>query len=108
MSHFEHPRPQPSHATARELKEIITRKQVTLAALSAATGIPSSTLDRKLRGRGDLTVSELVRLAVALDVAAADLLTETIEQHGPMTTGHGNSGDRNQAGSGPPFSGGKS
>lgn len=59
----------------------MARRQVTLAALSEATGISRSTLERKLsdgdgdRGRdGDLTVTELVRLAIALDVPAADLI----------------------------------
>lgn len=43
--------------------------------LSLASGIPRSTLNNKLRGRGQLTVAELVQLAIALDVPAADLFT---------------------------------
>jgi transcriptional regulator with XRE-family HTH domain len=108
VSHFEHLGPHPSHAAARELKEVITRKRVTLAALSVATGIPRSTLGRKLRGQGDLTVTELVRLAVALDVAAADLVAGAIDAARVDDSGTQDNGDRTQAGSGPPFSGGES
>lgn len=42
--------------------------------LSEVTGIPYSTLRRKLQGGADLTVLDLARVARALDVAPASLL----------------------------------
>ncbi len=68
----------------------MARRQVTPAALCAATGISRSTLDRKLSGHGDLTVTQLVRLAIALEVPAVDLLAvveETVrgEETGTQT-----------------------
>ena len=74
MPHAEQRERELSRAVACDLRAVAARRQVTLSALSRATGIPRTTLSRKLRGHGDLTVSELVRLAVALDVSAADLL----------------------------------
>ncbi len=91
MSHFEQTGQRSDSAATRALREAVTRSQVTLSALSAATGIPRSTLGRRLRGRGELTVTELVRLAVALDVVAADLLAGAIEAarvDGPRTQEH--------------------
>lgn len=74
MSHSEQHLGQVQRAILRELRAILDQRQVRLAALSTATGIPRSTLHHKLRGRTGLTVSELVRIAIALDVPAADLL----------------------------------
>jgi transcriptional regulator with XRE-family HTH domain len=109
VSHFEQAGQRSDDAATRALRDAVTRKQVTLAALSAATGISRSTLGRRLRGRGDLTVTELVRLAVALDVVAADLLACAIET--ARVCGAGDTGTavvETQADSGSPYSGGAS
>ncbi|WP_183101338.1 helix-turn-helix domain-containing protein [Nocardioides pelophilus] len=74
MSHSEQRLGQVQRAILRELRSILARRQIKLAALSTATGIPRSTLHHKLRGRTGLTVSELVLIAIALAVPAADLL----------------------------------
>ena len=78
MSHSESHRGRTNHAVACELRRVIARRQVTLTALSTATGIRRTTLYRRLRGEGDLTVAELVRLAVALEVPAADLIATAV------------------------------
>ena len=43
-------------------------------ALSKATGIPLTTLKRKLDGYSEFTVGEIGRLAIALDVPGSELL----------------------------------
>ena len=53
----------------------MARKQVKLDALSEATGIPKSTLSTRLRGLSDFTVPELIDIAAALDVSAADFMS---------------------------------
>jgi len=79
VSHSEHCGGQVREAAARALRSAIARQQIKLTALSAATGIPRSTLHNKLRGNSDLTVTELVRLAIALDIPAADLIAGATE-----------------------------
>lgn len=69
-------------AAARELRTLIERAGLTITAVSAATGIPRPTLHKKLNGSVDLTVVELVKLAIALDVPAADLVTVAAEAAG--------------------------
>ncbi len=87
MSHSEHRGERARHAAARELRAAVARKQVTLSALSAAAGIPRSTLHNKLQGNSDLTVAELVRLAIALDVPAADLVAVAAQAARAETAG---------------------
>lgn len=79
-----------SAAAVLEIRALLARKQMTVAALAAAAGIPRSTLHNKLSGRGQLTVADLVQLAIALDVPAADLFavaaaTFTDEPDDPVT-----------------------
>lgn len=61
---------------------MIDRKKVGVPALSAATGIPRSTLHKKLSGDSPLTVADLVQLAIALDVPAAELIAVAVESSG--------------------------
>jgi transcriptional regulator with XRE-family HTH domain len=79
VSQFEHSGGHVRRAAARELRDVIARKQVKLADLSAASGIPRSSLHKKLCGSSNLTVDELVKLAIALDVPAADLITAVLD-----------------------------
>lgn len=73
MSHSEH-----RQIVAGEVRAVVARKQLRLDDLSAATGIAKSTLSMKLRGHNEFTVTELIRVAIALDVPAADLLAPTV------------------------------
>ena len=59
---------------AAEVRAAVARKRVRLDELSAATGIARSTLSNKINGNSDFTVSELVEVAIALDVSAAEFL----------------------------------
>lgn len=92
MSHSEQRDRRATSAAASQLREVITGKRITLTELSTSSGIPRSTLTRKLRGEGDLTVTELVRLALALDVPAADLIGVAVEAARDADGGH--RGDR--------------
>lgn len=83
MSQSEHRRARVRQAAASELRAAIARKRIRLTALSDATGIPRSTLHNKLRGNSDLTVTELVHLAIALDLPAAELIAAAAEAAGP-------------------------
>jgi transcriptional regulator with XRE-family HTH domain len=68
-----------SDAAVREILALVARKQLKITELSAASGIPRSTLNNKLRGRGQLTVADVVQLAIALDVPAGDLFAIAAE-----------------------------
>ncbi|UUW88349.1 helix-turn-helix domain-containing protein [Pimelobacter simplex] len=61
-------------ATAGEVRAARARKQISLDVLSESCGIAKSTLSAKLRGLTDFTVPELIDIAMALGVSAADLL----------------------------------
>jgi len=71
MSQSEH-----REAVAGEIRAVIARKQVRLDDLSVATGIAKSTLSTKLRGHSEFSVTELIDIAMALDVPAADFLPD--------------------------------
>lgn len=58
----------------RAVRAAVEQRQLTLSSLSRSTRIPRSTLERRLRDGHRLTVAELVRLAIALDIPSADLL----------------------------------
>lgn len=62
----------------QQLRRVIAERQIKLTELSSLSGIPRSTLHHRLNGTGDLTVAELVQLAIALDLPAADLVTAAI------------------------------
>lgn len=78
-------------AGACGLSSLVARRRIALTALSEATGIPRSTLHNKLRGKSRLTIVEVVRIAIALDVPAADLIAVTTEaacaEHGRQAPG---------------------
>lgn len=76
-----------STALATELRRIVDDQRISLTTLSAASGIPRSTLHARLAGRGRLTVAQLVRLAVALDVPAAELVTAAMTARGVTVAG---------------------
>ncbi|MDY4081189.1 MAG: helix-turn-helix transcriptional regulator [Candidatus Metalachnospira sp.] len=56
------------------LKEIRTKRKITLRQLEAASGISISTLSRIEKGQVSPTLFELDRIAVALDVSLWDLV----------------------------------
>lgn len=93
MSHSEQHLGQVQRAILRELRSILARRQIKLAALSSATGIPRSTLHHKLGGRTGLTVTELVLIAIALDVPAADLLESAMKAVEPADGETGGAGE---------------
>jgi len=64
-------------ATAANVKAALDRAGLTVNRAARLTGIPQSTLDRKLLGGPPgFTVSELARLAVLLGVEASQLLRQ--------------------------------
>lgn len=65
-----------SQAVARNVLAAIRTSGLSFAAVAEASGVPRSTLDRKLRiGVGDLTVREVKSLADALGTTAQALTT---------------------------------
>jgi DNA-binding Xre family transcriptional regulator len=78
VSHFEHLGDRVSRSAAGVIRDVIARKQIKLGSLSESTGIPRSTLHNKLGDKGELTLAELVQLAIALEVPAADLVAAAI------------------------------
>ena len=56
------------------LKEIRTKRKITLRQLEAASGISISTLSRIEKGQVSPTLFELDRIAVALDVSLWNLV----------------------------------
>lgn len=49
--------------------------------VAKATGIPRTTLERKLKGVGDFTVYEIARIAIALEVDPNELLPSDFKSH---------------------------
>lgn len=63
------------------IKIVARDKNLSDAALALKSGIPYSTLYRKLAVTGDFKLSELARLADALEISPADLYkTDVYEQ----------------------------
>lgn len=67
-------------AVAQTVERAIRQAGMTIAGVAAATGIPRTTLDRRLRSGGlsALSVSEVKAIADVLGVSAASLLTITV------------------------------
>lgn len=63
----------------RIAKAIATAKR-TKVSVSEGTGIPYITINRKLKGRGEFSLSELVLIADELGVHPSELLPESIAQ----------------------------
>lgn len=80
VSQFQHLGERASRAAAEALRDLIVRKQVRLGSLSESTGIPHSTLQTMLSGTSELTLAELVQLAIALDVPAAEIVATAVEE----------------------------
>lgn len=62
------------NATAGIVSQAIATRDVKLSRLADKTLIPRTTLQRKVAGDADFTVSELARIAAALDMHPGDLL----------------------------------
>ena len=59
-----------------DLKDACSRRGMTLSELAERTGIPQPSLSRYISGRRDITLRQLGRLALALDVGIEDLVRE--------------------------------
>lgn len=68
-----------SRRTTEAVNQIRREASISVLALSKATGIPSTTLDRKLRGIGEFTIREASAIAAALDLTLSALLAERVE-----------------------------
>lgn len=64
-----------SRVTAAVLR-VMEARNCTQASLSEATGIPRTTLIRKLRGHSDFTVRDLERIAAHLGVSVTTFTEE--------------------------------
>lgn len=58
----------------RQINTALMAVGMTRHRLATDTGIPSTTLQRKLKGDGEFTLNELLRVARALNVAPSALL----------------------------------
>jgi transcriptional regulator with XRE-family HTH domain len=67
-------------AIAGEIRAVMARQQVSARAVSEVCGITRSTLSRKLSGRQDFSVPELIDVARALGVSAATLLEPAVSE----------------------------
>lgn len=67
-------------AVAAEVAHRINDSGVTVVWLCGATGIPRSTLTRRLSGHSSFTLNELERIAGALRVPVAGLLEPVTEK----------------------------
>ncbi|MEZ0577306.1 hypothetical protein [Nocardioides sp. MH1] len=79
MSYLEQRGERVHQAAVGAVNAEIARQGVTVSEVAKAAAMPRTTLHNRLRGKGDMTVSELVRVAIALDVPAAALLTSAME-----------------------------
>lgn len=70
-----------NQTTATKVAAAITTTGNTVAGVSSATLIPRTTLQRKLAGNAELTLTEVHKIAVAIGLRTRDLLpAELIEQ----------------------------
>jgi predicted transcriptional regulator len=65
--------------TARCIAAQITRVGMSKRQVSERSGIPYTTLNRKLWGHGDFTVHELALISGALKIAPSELLPEALK-----------------------------
>lgn len=63
-------------AVAAELTRLVGEEQTGIVRLVRLTGIPRASLKRYLDGDRDIRVAELRKIASALNVSVADILTE--------------------------------
>lgn len=64
-----------SHRIARAVSQAIQAADLSVNAVATRSGIPQSTLDRKLKGVGTLDVAELGLIADALGLTIAALIS---------------------------------
>lgn len=69
-----------SRSVAEAVNEIRRDSKISVLALANAAGIPNTTLDRKLRGIGDLTIREAAALAAALGTTLSAFLADHVER----------------------------
>lgn len=60
--------------TAQAVSQAIVTSDKSLRSVADETGIPISTLRRKIKGVGEFAPSELYRLSLALDTTVGDLI----------------------------------
>lgn len=63
---------------SKEIRIGLIRKDMTNDELAAATGIPMNTLTARLEGKSDWTLTEILAIALALDVSPLKLLEPLI------------------------------
>lgn len=68
---------QMAEEVARNVSQAIVTKGRTKLHIAEVTGIPYSTLSRKLLGRSEFTFTELALVAEALDVSPSSLIPQT-------------------------------
>lgn len=66
--------PSLTHRLSAEIRAEIARQRKVVSTGSVATGIPESTLRRKVKGERALTLDELAAICGWLDVSIPDLL----------------------------------
>ena len=66
--------------TARTITDAIDKSTLTKLSISDQTGIPYSTLNRKLAGKSDFTFAELILLADAIGVSPADFTPPALQR----------------------------
>lgn len=69
-----------NRATADAVREAMKRRGVRQAHIAAALGLSQPAVSDRLRGRTPLTLSDLERIAAALDVDVRDLLQPRADQ----------------------------
>lgn len=62
------------NAVAAEVRAAAAREQCSLGQLAAETGISTSALNRKMRGKTSFTVEELIDISAALHIPVDALL----------------------------------
>lgn len=68
--------PPSNHTVAQRVRDAMEEQGQTEKGLAEATGIPRTTLQRRLTGNSDFTVTELDALARHLGIALVDLLAD--------------------------------
>lgn len=66
--------------TARAITDAIDSSRLTKLSISEETGIPYSTLNRKLAGKSDFTFAELILIADAVGVSPADFTPPSLQK----------------------------
>ena len=70
---------------AEEVRAWMGRRRMTGATLAAALGVSAAWVSYRLRGKQEIGLDDLQRIAAALDVSVADLLPPDIRQDSRVT-----------------------